>query len=178
MISKFLAISILFFCLSCENKDNLPPIPTEQFVLFQYSHVNHAWGYINKGWLIDHEGNVLKYNVDNNANWHFSEKGFLSNTEMIENLSHAELTEIRVSEEELQEMFSLIEEAKKGEISEAKNIGADMGAIVFSGYDFSADSNKYEQVFLSQSGDFERENKHKKAQKLVKWLKEINDQIN
>lgn len=47
------------FLVACEKLEY--DAPEDQPLYFEYHYINHAWGFQENGWLIDHEGNAYQY---------------------------------------------------------------------------------------------------------------------
>lgn len=141
----------------------------EQPVYFEYRYVNHAWGYQEHGWLIDGEGHLKSYNLPEGFRMPDS-TGMISREDLLHNLSLTDSTIQTLASSELDTYTSLIPAAADGEIGAARNIAADAGVSVLSGYLYDREKDAYRYVFLAMSGDWEQFNLSSEAETLVDWL--------
>lgn len=166
---KFGIVALLLTgCMACEKA--VYDAPDEQPIYFEYHFVNHAWGYQDFGWLVDGDGRIRSFEYPDS--YHVAMHGdFLSLEQLEYNLAQADslLGEIRKSE--LEKKKDLIAGAAEGEISDFQRHGADMGMGVFSCYKYDPQEDAYQFVLLSMSGDHQRYNASREADKLVDWLK-------
>lgn len=141
----------------------------EQPVYFEYRYVNHAWGYQERGWLIDALGHVRRFILPEGFRLPDS-TGLLSRTDLLHNLTLTDSVINSVSQSDLEYYTGLISGAADGPIGESRNIAADAGSSELSCYLYDSTSNAYRQIFLAQSGDWEQFNTSTEAGILVDWL--------
>jgi hypothetical protein len=168
----FIWTILLSGLLSCEKKDNpiIEVFPdSNQLVLFQVEQTNHAWGYIHNGILIDSSGNVGYFNLP--KNWHpIDTSGYLSESDMNDNLNMIDTFFITLDKNSLLKNFSLVQYAAEGEISKPSQTGADMGETVYSAFQYDQAGRKYKHVLINETGDWSRINKSPEANKIFSWL--------
>lgn len=164
---------LIFGLLSCENKDiskNEVFPNSNQLILFQVEHTNYAWGYTHSGILIDSAGNVGYFN--NPKNWHSMDtSGYISESEMNDNISKIDTFYINVDKNILLKNFNLVHYAAEGEITKPDMSGADMGETVYSAFSYDPVSKNYKHVLINQSGDWSIFNKSPEANQILNWLK-------
>lgn len=148
--------------------------PDEQPIFFEYHFINHAWGYQDFGWLMDGEGKIRSYEHPDGYNLG-THGDYLSLEQLEYNLEQADSIIGEISRSVLDKKKDLIPAASKGEIEDFQRHGADMGLGIFSCYYYDPAEDAYQYVMLSTSGDHQRSNDSKEAEKLVEWLKNLVD---
>jgi hypothetical protein len=162
------AIGICFS--SCEKESKIDNSVVHGY--FQYSYVNHAWGKTHSGWIIDKYGNVKSYN--NPQKWNEPDSlGYITEEQLIDNLSYCNLNINTISSSNLTKYNSLVESASKGKLSNAKPGGNDMGIMSYYCYWYDTAKGKYKQILLSQDGDWSLTNSDYNAIKIDTWMKTI-----
>ena len=146
--------------------------PEDQPVLFEYRYMNHAWGYSDHGWLIDGEGDVRRYDLPEEFRLPDS-MGYITAEDLIHNLSQSDSIIGSIKTNDLDYYIGLISGASEGKISKSENVAFDAGSSVLSCYQYDADREMYQYVFLASSGDWEQSNNSPEAKILVDWLKEF-----
>lgn len=164
---------ILFFIwpvIFCCNKEDLGTIPHGYFT-FEY--INYAWGYQHSGWIIDSTGIVKGFNLP--EFWNYTDaSGYISKSELEENLIYCTTMIDEVSEKTLNKYNNLIDAASKGSLSEIKNIGQDGGGLEYCCYLFDSNLNLYKKVTIDVQGDQSYYNKSHAAKDILKWMKKLN----
>lgn len=166
---------LLFLTLlgsSCEKSDYMGP--EDQPVFFEYRYVNRAWGVADRGWLIDHEGRLMGFDLPVDYRWPDS-TGHVSTADLEYNLSQADTILSIMGAKEFEKHVRMIQGAAEGNLGERRPRGADMGSSYLSCYAYDPRSASYTFVLLAQRGDWEQDNLSAEAEKLVKWLKEKGD---
>lgn len=159
---------LAIFTIACERE--FYDGPEDQPVYFEYHYINHAWGFIDNGWMIDREGNIRGYDHPEDYRWPDS-TGYLSSEDLQNNLARTDTLLQNVRAKELKLYTRLISGAAEGNLSEYKRRGADMGSSVLSCYAFDHNAGSYKHVLLSLAGDQEQVNQSAEAEELVEWLK-------
>jgi hypothetical protein len=137
-------------------------------VLAEDSYANYAWGYQYKGVVICADGSI--YTFDKNSD--DIAVNVNSAQEMNEYiLNNAELSDIRVSDDDLQKILEYISQVDPDKHSEEKNTANDAGSYNIQIYDYAADS----KVSLKETGDWESKNTSPNADKLVKLITKYTD---
>lgn len=113
---------------------------------FEVEYVNYAWGYDNRGCLVDQEGNVFKYGYGHSSDG----KGLVPAGKM--------------SDADLKFADELTEKALLGKFTEHV-VAADAGSTLW-----SARTRYGQEVKLQSKGDFEGTNSAPEAAELVKLL--------
>ena len=166
---KVILLAILTLSIhACELPEDYPV--TSQPVYFEYNYINYAWGYHNKGWIIDEEGNVRAYNLPE-AWMEPDSTGYIQEEDLLFNISQTDSVIGVVDSTVLIAKAALIPGAKDGKISKQENTAFDAGSAVLSAYYYDAEEEAYIKVFLAMSGDFSSQNESREAKKLVSWLR-------
>ncbi len=155
-----------------EDLDNDYKAPESQPVLFEYRHVNHAWGYTEQGWLINARGDVRTYNLPESYIIPDS-SGYISLEGLIQNLSQCDSTIQNIGGDDLEYYAGFISGASSGEVGKAENIAADAGGSVLSCYLYDPEKDMYQYIFLASSGDWQQSNDTPEAEILVEWMRSI-----
>ena len=113
---------------------------------FQVDYSNFAWGYDNKGCLIDREGNVYAYSY-----------GHSSDGKGIVNIG-------KVSASDFARADKLAQDAQKGKFTQT-TVGADGGTTVW-----TATTQFGQEVKLKSQGDFGGSNSSPAAAELVSFI--------
>ncbi|MEI6050595.1 MAG: hypothetical protein WCS03_16990 [Bacteroidota bacterium] len=149
-------------------------ISDKQTILFQFEYVNYAWGYQHYGFIIDNEGNVLKYS--NPENWNFQDNDFsMSEARVSENISKCAKTGITISKEDLHKYSNYINNIASSKVTALKNVAADSGSSEYFCYQFSESTKTYKSYLIKKEGDFICENLNFYSKKTVAWMKDINN---
>lgn len=133
---------ILSICLSLVGLTFLSPMAKAAPILFELNHVNHAWGYMNRGCFVDEKGFIYKY--DHAVDVPFQHIG-------------------RATDEELQEAQNLARAAKGGTFHQEHAL-RDAGSKLWTA---QVDGKK---VLLAQWGDIMGTNSAPEAQKLAEQI--------
>jgi len=172
MRESLLLIFLFLLGSSCQKASYYGP--DDQPVFFEYRYVNYAWGVSDHGWLIDKEGNIrgfefpLDFRVPDST-------GHVSLEDLEHNLSLADTLLSSISSKEFEKHIRLIRGAADGNLGERTPRGADMGSSILSCYAFDPEIGSYTYVLLARKGDWEQQNLSAEAEKLVKWLKELEE---
>jgi hypothetical protein len=143
-----------------------------QPVCFEYRYVNYAWGYQEKGWLIDSSGNINSYNLPDGFILPDS-TGLITGDNLAHNLALTDSVIGTVPGEDMDYYLGLIQGASEGIIGAPRSIAADAGNSVLSCYRYDSAENAYRYVFLGRSGDWEQFNQSEEAEILIDWLKQF-----
>lgn len=150
--------------------------PTKQPILFSYSYVNYAWGYQNRGWLINNHGLAKAYNVRDRNAWHDPsasgpDSGYISANDLIANYNRAGHFILEFSHQMLYRRIPLIAQAARSELSEPTRTAYDRGQMKYSCYYWDPARGMYKEVLLSLEGDLTQTNLSPAADTLLEWLK-------
>jgi hypothetical protein len=152
-----------------------PASPLAQTWVCGREYVNHAWGYVRYGTVIDRDGNVWRYNNRTAANtadnrWSPKDHLHLSESDLRARYNGATKASIQVSPGEIARHVPLIDEAANGKLSEPRMTAADMGEFVSYCYQYDATQQSYRPVILEQHGDVTMANASRAAQDLASWI--------
>jgi uncharacterized protein YceK len=175
-------IAILFLVLlsaaGCSTKvhrisETIPP--TKQLILFQYSYINYAWGYQNRGWFINNHGLAKAYRVRDREAWHDPstsgpDSGYISSAALFSDSAQAGHTFFEYSHFMLSGMIPHITGAVGGPFSEVTRSAYDAGQMKYSCYYWDDAKGMYKDVLLSLSGDLTQTNLSPDADTLLEWL--------
>jgi hypothetical protein len=169
-INKKAILFVFFTCfllISCEEK---ALESGDANCYFQYEYVNYAWGYNHSGFTVTPSGEIYKF--DKTTPWVFAEKGQIQLSDLLKNISLSVKAETLISKTEMQSYLALATIAKTGTLSAAVSRGADMGAMVCKVFvpDESNPQKVYNEVILTQTGDWEKHNLKSEAAVISNWL--------
>jgi len=146
-----------------------------QIILFQFDYLNYAWGYQHHGFLIDSEGNILRY--ENPEGWNFPDSELnLTSAKAAENISKCFPAGKQIDKDELLKYASYINNIAQSRVTALKNAGADGGTSQYICYQFSENSGTYEGHVVKMEGDFTCENLNYYSKKVTLWMKKIQEQ--
>jgi hypothetical protein len=162
--------ALIYLFAGCQPDE--APVPQEQEVLFEVYSINFVWGKQHGGFIIDKNGSIKVFT--NPAKWNFpTADNELSAEEMAENLNNSALSSTSIPMREVQEYASKIYTVDPNKLSKRVSEGADMGARVMLMYRYNPSSKTYQQVILSETGDWNAENSDKHAKQIKEWLQGI-----
>jgi hypothetical protein len=161
---------------SCGKNKALTP-PASQKILFECYYINRAWGYSHRGFFIDNEGKVLDYSQSgsgvNNTAWNFpDDQGMISEQALMENLQKTTVRDTLINKKTLEEYADIIYLVDENSYTERHN-AYDMGARIYTCYQYNKDTRTYKQVKVSENGDWIRINNNKYAKQISDWLQTI-----
>lgn len=160
-------------CSDSHSPEIAPPeAEIEQPYLYDVYLVNSAWGYLLRGTYVDNQGNVVSYD-HSFERWTPKKRHSFTLRELKDKYIAPTDTLAHVDQETLLDMFSLIEEASLGELSEGTTTGFDMGTYAHVCYRYDQSTNRYIEVLLSEAGDYTRTNLSDAAVELVDWLNTV-----
>lgn len=144
-------------------------------VLFSAGHINFAWGYKDRGIVVDADGNVFLY--DNACRG----PRYLTGTEVLtDDLMRASFTMTKhvkkIKPVVLRKMKSLVPAAAKGSLSRAYS-GADRGFSGAEAYLYDRKSGTYTEIDLGGIGDYSIKNASPAAQTLRNWLSKLREEV-
>ena len=167
MRNTLLILLCIFLFNACEKIKDI-----DQQVLFQIEYSNAAWGIQHTIRLIDSSGVFTTYDLP--AKWnHPDAEGYLSLSAMFENISQPGQFGCNVDKGNLKKYFNLIDEAKKGKLTNPESRMFDAGIVVYSAFLYDSKKEMYLQVILRQEGDVYIENKSDAAEEIYNWLKTL-----
>jgi len=171
---KLIIATVIVISLSGCQKNYI--VSEGQDILFQQEYTNYAWGYQHYGFIIDSDGNILKFNKP--EKWNTPDKfNKLTVQQVKENISSCTLTGKRISRTELQKYINYIDNISSSKITAPKTVGADMGSMLYYCYQFSENSSTYRSTIIKMEGDTQCENLNFFSKKVVDWMKDISHTI-
>lgn len=166
--------ALILMLVGCSN--DLYLLQPSQKVLFHFEQSNFAWGRFQKGWFIDDEGYVRAYQQP--STWNYPDSmGFLSKSDMDENLAFADSVCFKVDDKVLVEHVKLIGKASEGKLSEMVNEMCDFGSIVYYCYKYDSKKQRYQTFLLDMRGDNRQFNNASESKNLYDWLLKLNTQV-
>jgi hypothetical protein len=141
----------------------------DQQYLFEYSHINHAWGFQMSGMYIDRNGSVYTFD-HSHAPWRPSEDNVLTEEDLQEKYAQKNKFVKSIDPSVLNEMLKLISPASEAEITEPGKKCFDSGSGAYTAYTFDSTSGNYHPVLLYQVGDRPKKNLSDEAKILYEWL--------
>jgi hypothetical protein len=124
---------------------------------FTKEYTNWAWGSQHNGWVINKDGDILSFNLPQSWN-HPDSLGYISEQNLLDNISNCEKTKEKVSGLQLNKHTKLIKNASMRSLSEKKSVGIDGGGNDFYCYWYDEEVGKYKKVRLLLRGDYRQEN--------------------
>lgn len=143
-----------------------------QKVFFEVSYLNYAWGYQLRGFYIDYQGNVYKYN-HSDERWETARSDTITEAELLEKYSHEKELIAKIPCDTLLQKCNMIQAASEGELSEKIHRCYDAGALSYLAYTYHAKNKEYTPVLLYLAGDVAQKNLSEAAQLLFDWLKAV-----
>ena len=144
----------------------------EQKYLFEFSHINFAWGFQMSGIYINKDGNVYTYNHSHSP-WKPADVTSLTESDLQEKYAHKKEFVTTVTKSEINNMHNLIAPAGKGKLSQPKKGCFDSGSGTYTAYLFDAQIHKYTPITLYQVGDMPKKNISVEARILYEWLFDV-----
>jgi hypothetical protein len=178
VLTSLTACDLLGNILGSDNEKPIDEyIPSvDQKVFFQYEYINYAWGYQHRGWIIDSEGRVCRFDQPLTRN-HPDSLGIMADTAMYSNLLQADSISIGVDTVDLYKYVGLINEAAEGNLTKPVNRMCDAGCCTFVAYRYNPRTHNYRSILLSQTGDWQIQNQSAAADSILVWLNHISQQI-
>ncbi len=144
----------------------------EQEYLFEYSHINFAWGFQMSGMYIDKQGNVYEYNHSHSP-WKPLSVRSLIEEDLHEKYANKKELVPSINKSVLNKMHKLISPAEEGDLFQSKNKCFDSGSGTYTAYLFDSKTGQYKPVLLYQIGDRPKKNVSDEAKVLYEWLFEV-----
>ena len=150
-----------------------------QEYLFEVMYENHAWGYALKGYYVDRKGYVYgyEYSPEVSYDWDAENPDSIRYDELAFKYGHNSELLDSIDIDSLKEMYSLVEEAATGALTDGEYRMADAGILYSYAYKYDEENNIYLPVLLRQIGDIYIENKSSQANKLYDWLKGMDTEM-
>ena len=174
--STYFFAFILIAITSC--KTEVPIV--HQKILFEQHYMNYAWGYQNKGYLIDSLGNVRTFDISKDTvKWNEADKErSISAAKLAQNIALCTSIVYQINHDTLSFYSGKIEAASKGKVSEPLNQMADAGSNVFSAFMYDEKTNSYKKIMLKTWGDWTINNDSPEAESIYSWMVRLTTQNN
>jgi hypothetical protein len=165
-------IFLLFLVLTSCNSE-LPNF--KQKVLFELHYSNWAWGYQNRGFLIDSLGYVRAFDLSKKTSeWNSPDStGYITKDKMDGNLEFCDSVICQLNADTLSHYIGKIWGASKGTISKPEMQMADFGELVYSAYIYDDKTNRYKVVMIKTYGDWMSNNSSTEAEEIYAWMNRI-----
>jgi|APLak6261658528_1056013.scaffolds.fasta_scaffold27234_1 hypothetical protein len=147
-------------------------------IIFDCYYLNFAWGYQLNGFYINKDGEIFQYNRENNDRW-ITKDEKLTEQVLYDKYKNKQLVG-KIELHDLENKKRLINKAALGKLSK-KHTAYDAGERSCVTYLFNPKTERYTEIMLGSSGDFEQINSSNEAQKLIRWLGQLDtrfEQIN
>lgn len=174
-LSIFLCSCLLAALVTGCSNDEIK-VSDEQEILFEVNYVNYAWGYQNRGYLIDKMGRIRRY--ENPKDWKFASPGPLTAAEMDENLSKTTFATYTIPLAELEQYVNVLKKVSDGDFTDPVNKMADAGATSYYVYHFDPGTKTYRTVLLQSVGDTDVFNRDPDAKRIADWLVTVSQKLN
>lgn len=136
---------------------------------FQCEYVNYAWGFSHSGFTITPAGEIFTF--DKLTPWTFAENGKLTFSSLQKNIDASVKRDTLISEADIELYTQLAGFAKSGKLSEPVSRGADIGEHIYKMIiPDSGSKDGYQEVLLTQEGDFDQYNLSPEAAVIAEWL--------
>lgn len=144
--------------------------PAAQPFVCEHSTTNHAWSYTHLGIYVDSGGAVFSFRHGSGDHALLRvHADSMTEQALLARFAPGRTRAATVPAAEMAERYAQVLQAREGTLSEPRNRGADMGDTVTRCWLPDA-AGVYREVFLRQSGDWERENTSPAAAQLSRWL--------
>ncbi len=143
------------FALSCRDNGLSPTEQVPAATIFEIEYTNCAWGFAYEGKVVLDDGNLYSYNPgrDTATVLHHSDERY-TETELTSKYSHHKVFIRAVSPDTLLLMRQLASAVTVGEYSDTTGVGADMGALLYSVYEYQSDTDRFQKKILRLDGDW------------------------
>ena len=172
-INKKAFVFVFLFCILLISCDEKVQESIDANCYFQYEYVNYAWGYGHSGFTVTPSGEIYKF--DKTTPWVFADREHILLSDLLKNISLSVKADTLISKTDIQNYLSLVSVAKTGTLSTPVSRGADMGALVCKIFvpDGTDPQKVYDEVILTQTGDWEKHNLKPEAAVIADWLKNL-----
>ncbi len=150
------------------------PQPTPEFgeILFEVTHVNHAWGYSLSGIFIDADGMVCSYRWGNASQpWEPADPGRLTQADMDRKCAINRDTLGYIAPATLTAMRDLIPAAGAGTMTDPLHQRADYGQKSWLAFTCDSEIGDYRRVVIAVAGDYAVKNLSVETSTLSAWLR-------
>lgn len=176
-ISKiYLPLILLVAIGGCTEQDMVStddPLILSQEIYFEVAHSNQAWASMHEGFIVDNAGAVRTYKNPTAWNEATNTKGLLTSTQIKENISKTVATDLKVDVTELKALVGKIPKISTTDFTKRIAGGNDMGQTNFYAYQYDTKKEAYVPILLSETGDWQSQNKDKSAIEISEWLETI-----
>jgi uncharacterized protein YfiM (DUF2279 family) len=177
-MSKTKFLFALFFCCFSGLIFSQEPLKNGDLILFSKTFQNYAWTHQYKGFFIDSDGNLNRFDyaackaspLDSLA----GSNKVKSNADLKNQFSTGLKFVKKVNMKELNEMKRLIDEVAAASCSEPISRGRDRGAWVWKAYAWDTTGSHFKAIKLKETGDFFSQNTATAAVKIIDWLDGLN----
>lgn len=142
----------------------------QQAFFCERSYTNHAWGYQHRGIYVDRIGGVYRYEHGRGDQPLLRVPAdSLTEQALLARYTPGRVSAGTVARAEVAERYREVLAAREGALTERARRMADAGVTVRRCWLPDA-GGVYREVFLRQTGDWERENRSPAAARLTRWL--------
>ncbi len=141
-------------------------------LIFQSEYTNYAWGYNHNGWMLDHSGQVKRF--QKSAKWVFPDSlGYVTASDMQKNMAACDSVMAKVSASDFDNYAGKALHCVTGSMSKPSNLMADAGEHIYAFYIYESRGNRFKRVILNMTGDWSQENLAPNAKEVADWMKGI-----
>jgi hypothetical protein len=143
--------------------------PARQSIFCERSHTNHAWGYQHRGIYVDGAGGVFRFEHGRGDRTLQTPADSVTEAALLARFAPGRVSAGTVAPAELSARHREVLQARDGALTERSRRMADAGVTVRRCW-LPDEGGRYREVFLRQTGDWERENRSPAAARLAGWL--------
>ena len=147
-----------------------PPEPGQ--FLFEVEYANSAWGWSWNGYVVDAEGHVYSYDLDDTHQFPPAADEIPA-AELEGKYAHRRALVRSVSAAEVQARYAQVGGALAGTLTPEQGVCADAGIARYTALIYDASSGTYRRLLLHQRGDIARTNTSPAARDLYHWLADV-----
>ena len=146
-----------------------PRNDTNQQYLFEVEYLNHSWGYVMNGIVIDKEGNVSAYD-HSHAEWAHSESESYSLGQLNDKYEHSARSVGSVDNATLTVLLDRVANV----VDEGPApvwVCADAGDLSYRAFRYDSSTELYEPILLRIEGDRPYQNSSADAEAIADWMR-------
>lgn len=148
----------------------VPPPSAPPPFFCERSYTNFAWSYQHRGVYVDGDGGVFAFRHGRGDHGLLEvHADSLTREALLARFAPGRVRVGEVAAEEMAARYAQVLQAREGRLSVRRHRGADMGATVRRCFVPDA-GGVYREVFLRETGDWERENTAPAAVGVARWL--------
>jgi hypothetical protein len=173
-VNKSLVVLLSLLALSCKDDGVSPTDHIPGRMLFEIEYTNWAWGFTYRGTVVFDDGTLYSYNPGMDTATvlcHPDER--YTEAELASKYSHHRLFVRTVSRDTLLLMRQLASEVTVSDYSDTTGVGADMGSLLYSVYEYRSDAERFQKKILRLDGDWTFYNRSDAAVSLTSLMRNL-----